>query len=553
MALNDVRFNRNQTGLGQALPGSDHISGFVFYADTYPSGFNASNKIKKIFSLADAVNLGIDADYSDETKATLGNVAITVKGAAGDVDSIFFSGVLLGQVTVPAGAYTDASAEAVAIRAAINANTQYHGFTSAGSTVNVTIVPPTGWGKASNGTNITFTSVAAIGGAGTATATVTQLSLGVGSLYLTFYYKISEFYRINPQGVAYVGVFPVPVSFDGSELTTMQSFANGEIRNFLVHLNAAAAGTAFASSQVTAMQTICTALQTAHKPLSGIFEADFTSATLATLSNLSTLTGKNVSVPIHCEGDFNEAAYSRTAGYSVGDKVTWGAGCYQCLTSCLGIDVWNTVYWARRRDNVKAIVGFSVSGSGNLLGAISLAKVHECVAWPQKFNIVTNTEMDNVGFVTGDLLRNQTDALLSTLNDYHYIFLRKITGLTGSFFNDSWTAIVGTNDYCYIEKNRTMDKCERNVRAAVIPLLASPLYVNADGTLSQQTIAVFENAANIPILQMEIDGELSNHKVTIDPTQNVISSSKLVMSLVNIPVGVARVIEINTGFTTKIQ
>ena len=553
MALNDVRFNRNQTGLGQALPGKDHISGFVFYSNTYPSGFNVNNKIKKILSLTDAENLGIDSDYSDETKAGSGNVSITLKGAAGDVDSVFFAGVLLGQVTVPATPYADATAEAVAIRAAINANTQYHGFTSAGSTGNVTVVPPTGYGKAANGSNITFTSVAAIGGAGTATATVTQLSAGVGSLFLSLHNKISEYYRIQPQGVAYVGVFPVPATFDGSELTTLQNYAAGEIREALVVLNAAAAGTAFASSQVTALQTICTALQTAHKPLSVVFEADFTGATISALSDLSTLTAKNVSVAIHCEGDYNEAAYSRTAGYSVGDKVTWGNGCYQCLTSCLGIDPWNTVYWARRQDNLKAIVGWSCAGSGNLLGAISLSKVNECVAWVQKYNIVTGLGFDNVGFVTGDLLRNQTDALLSTLNDQHYIFLRKITGLTGSYFNDSWTAITSTNDYCYIEKNRTMDKCERNVRAAVIPLLASPLYVNADGTLSQATIAVFENAANQPVEQMEIDGELSNHKVTIDPTQNVITSSKLVMSLVDIPVGVARNIEINTGFTTKIS
>ena len=51
---------------------------------------------------------------------------------------------------------------------------------------------------------------------------------------------------------------------------------------------------------------------------------------------------------------------------------------------------------------------------------------------------------------------------------------------------------------------------------------------------------------------MEIAGEVSAWKVLIDPTQNVLSTSKLTLTIQNVPVGVARNIEINSGFTTKI-
>jgi Protein of unknown function (DUF2586) len=549
MALPNVTFYRNSTGLGQTLPGKDYISGFVFYSNYYPSGFNVNNKIKKIFSLSDAENLGIDTDYSDEVKATGGNVAITVKGAAGDIDSVFFAGVLLGQVTVPATPYSDASAEATAIRAAINSNTQYHGFTSAGSTSNVTIVPPTGFGKASLGAaKITFTSLTALGAAGTATATVTDLTTSTGSLYSVWHYHISEYFRLNPNGVAYVGVFPV-TSYAGTEIQTLQDYAAGEIRQCLVVLGSVA----FASGQLTATQVIATALQTAHKPISNIIlDADLSGGTISALSDLSTLTCKNLSVCIACDGDFLESSWSATSGYSIGDKVTWGNGCYQAIQKSLNVPVWNTQYWTRTRENTKALAGFSVSGAGTLLGAISYAAVSDCIAWVEKFNLVTNTGFDNIGFVTGDLYKNQTDSLLSTLNDQHYIFMRKIIGVTGTFFNDSWTAITKTNDYCYIEKNRTMDKAERNVYAAIIPKLASPIYVNSDGTLTSDTIAIWKNLCEIPLESMVIAKELSAMSVTIPSTQNVISTSQIQITLQEVPTGVARNIIIYDGFTTKI-
>ena len=547
--LNNIKFNRGTSGLGQPLTGQDHISGMVFYSSSYPAGFSSGNQIRKIFSLPEAEALGIDTDYSDEVKATGGNVLIATKGAAGDIESIFLDGVLLGSITVPSTPYADVTAEAVALRAAINANTAKHGVTAAGSSGNVALTPPLGMAKAIVGAGkVAFTSVAAIGGAGTGVATLTQFSGGTGSLFAVWHYHISEFFRMQPNGVLYVGVFPVP-TYAGTEITTLQTFANGEIRQASVYLN----GTAFASGQVSATQAICTALQTAKRPLSVVFHADFTSATLATLSDLSTLSSKNVSVVIGSEGKMLMPNYLATTGYSVGDKVIWAGGCYTCNKAGTGNPCWDTSYWTKTIDNYRTQCGYSISTLGATLGAISFSKVHESIAWVSKFNFSDGINLDDIGFVTGDLYSAQTDSLLNSVNDYHYIFLRKFTGVVGSFINDTFTCAANTNDYCYIEKNRTMDKCERNVYAYIIPLLNSPLYVNADGTLSDTTIAVFENAANAPIIQMEIDGELSNHKVTIDPTQNVISSNKLVLSIVDIPVGVARNIEINTGFTTKIS
>ena len=48
MALNKITVNIETLGLGRALAGEDHVSGIVFYTDSLPSGFGASDRIKRI-------------------------------------------------------------------------------------------------------------------------------------------------------------------------------------------------------------------------------------------------------------------------------------------------------------------------------------------------------------------------------------------------------------------------------------------------------------------------------------------------------------------------
>ena len=46
--------------------------------------------------------------------------------------------------------------------------------------------------------------------------------------------------------------------------------------------------------------------------------------------------------------------------------------------------------------------------------------------------------------------------------------------------------------------------------------------------------------------------EVSAFEVLIDPNQNVLSTSKLVISLRIVPIGVAKTIEVNLSYTVKI-
>jgi hypothetical protein len=198
--------------------------------------------------------------------------------------------------------------------------------------------------------------------------------------------------------------------------------------------------------------------------------------------------------------------------------------------------------------------GKSISALGACLGTIALAKVSESIAWVEKFNMSNGTELEVLAFSNGTKFSNSavTDGLLEALNDKRFIFLKKHVGLSGSYWNDSHTAVVPTSDYAYIENNRTIDKAIRNLRAAYLPKLNSPITLNADGTMSDNTITMLENIGDAALDQMLRDFELSARRVQISPTQDVLATSKLVIGVDLVVNGVARFIEIPIGFKPSI-
>ncbi len=508
MALNDVTFDLGEGGLGRPLPGFDHISAMLFYTGTLPSGFSANKRIVKIFSVEEAENLGVLDDYSDETKAT-GKYTVTGIGADGDTLNIALSdytgSIDLGTYTKVVGD-ADVTAVAAAIVLIINLGTAVHGFTAVSALGVITITARPGLGIYLNtGTPIAVTIV------GTMTGTIVQFGAGgtvagVASLQATYHYHISEYFRIQPQGVLYLCFYAVPATYDFSDLTTIQQFANGEIRKAMVFCD----GTTYTSGKVTAAQTICTALAANHMPLSTVLVTfNFAAATLSALTNLAGLASKNVSVVISQDGDG------------------------------LGAQLYRTV-------------GKSITNIGALLGCASLAKVNEDVAWIQKFNISDGTENNVAAFANGVLFSACSVSLLTILDSYRYIFSIKKVGYEGTFWNDSHTCTLQSSDYAYIENNQTIDKAIRTLYANYLPDLNSPLVVNANGTLKDTTVAYFKNSGDASLDQMVRDGEISAKSINVDPVQNVLTTSQLVISAVLVPVGVARNIVVKIGYSLSI-
>lgn len=508
MALSDIIFQQGTGGLGRPLAGQDYYSGLIFYSSALPAGFTTSNRIKKFTSPQDAINAGISYSYSDETKAA-GSYLVTAAGTNGDVITIsvkepYGSVIVLGSYTKVSGA-TTVNQVATAIAAAINAGTQTHGYTSSATTATVTITARPGLGIFLNsGTPIVVT----LSSGATLAGTLTQFSGGVASRNAVYFYHISEFFRIQPKGILYVGIFTVPGTYNFAEISSMQSFATGTLRQWAVWKDAAA----FATADLTAMHIANTALDAGHAPLVGLYGADLSGTSdISTLTDLSVLTANTASAVISQDG------------------------------GALGALLYLTF-------------GKSITTVGAALGAVALAAVNEDIGWLAKFNISNGTECETLAFANGVLLSDPSvnTNLLTLLDNYRYIFLLKYVGYAGSYFCHANSAIAISSDYAFIEDNRTIQKAKRGIYTALLPVLNGPLLLNADGTMANSTVAYLTTLAEAPLQQMVRASEISAPGVTIDPSQNVLSTGQVVVNVQIVPDGVAREIIVPIGYTQSL-
>lgn len=318
------------------------------------------------------------------------------------------------------------------------------------------------------------------------------------------HYHIKEFFNMQPQGQLYVGLFDSS-SIDYSKIKDVQIFASGEIRQIGVFDT-----TALATGTINSLNTAVNELEVDHMDCHVIYAGDISAITdLSTLPDMAALTNNDVSVIIGQDGEGAGAALATTTGKSV---------------TCLGA----------------------------VLGTVSLSSVHENIGHVARFNVLKGTEFEVPAIANGAKVNTLATSLLSALQDKGYIFLRKHLGRSGTFFNDSPTCISASSDFSNIESNRVIDKAKRNIRFFLLDLLHSALTVNSDGQLSEATIADFKNEAIRGLESMERDQEISAFSVTIDPSQNVLSTSKIILSVLIVPRGIARQIEVNIGYTLSI-
>lgn len=325
------------------------------------------------------------------------------------------------------------------------------------------------------------------------------------------WYHVSEYFRGNPDGELWIGYFAVPGgSYTFAEISTMLIFAGGEIRQLGVYAN----GLTYASTQITTIQAIIDALDDSYKQVSILYASNMAAITAVTgwaaIASARALTAAKVTPVICQDGGGAGAALYVSKAYSI---------------TCLGL----------------------------LLGNISKSGVEQSVGNPQNFNISNGVEMEIPALANGDLNTALTLTALGDLKDKGYAIARKYTpDISGTYFERVPTSIVATSDYAWIENNRTIDKAIRAARTALIPQLQATIYVKSDGTLRDDTIGYFHDLCQTPLTQMEADGELSGSEVLIDPTQDVLGTSNLTVTLKLLPVGIAEFITVNIGFTTKL-
>lgn len=490
--LNDITFLKGQGGSGRVANGSDFISGLMFFNNTrpllFPDNFSTGG-VHQVFSLNDAVALGITNNYSDETKST-STVQVTNAGADGDtieIDVLEWVGGLAGKGNVKLGVYKKITADntptlvAVGIAAAINAGTSTHGYTATSSTDTVTITARPGMGVYLN-TGSPYTKVIV----GTIAATIVQNVVpGVYSKLAVYYYHIKRFFAAKADAFCYVGIFNTANSETFTDIANMMN-ASGDS---MVQMGIWDDTEVFETAALTAIQTQLDALEAVNSYLSSVvYAADIKAISGTALADLA-------------GGSYNLANLTARKVTALIDNDGGGAG----------LDLFYQV-------------GKTISSLGCAIGSIAEAAISEDIG-NSRFNADDGVEFDTLMFGDGTFYKTVAQSQLDQLNNNRFLFLSKIKNQGGlSVYSDDHTSIAYTSDYAYIHDNRIIDRVIKDSFSVLVPTLKARLKLKADGTMTAQTIASLIATVGNVISPLIASGDLAGDPDNFDASKFVLIS-----------------------------
>lgn len=185
---------------------------------------------------------------------------------------------------------------------------------------------------------------------------------------------------------------------------------------------------------------------------------------------------------------------------------------------------------------------------GVLAGRIASKPVHRNVGR------VADGALKGEAFYLGGKRIEEKQSAVTALYEKRYIAIRRYVGRTGYFFADDNLATALTDDYAQIANRRVIDKAYRIAYNTLLDKMLDEIELNEDGTMQAPILKSWESELEAEINKaMTANSELSSSdgsgcKVFIDPKQNVVSTSKIAISLKVRPHGYARYLDVNLGF-----
>lgn len=203
-----------------------------------------------------------------------------------------------------------------------------------------------------------------------------------------------------------------------------------------------------------------------------------------------------------------------------------------------------------RTDNrVAVFIGDSESGvrqgTGILLGRLASDPVQR-----NPGRVKSGALPINAGYIGTNTVEDETNNI-ATIHNKGYITLRRHVGKAGYFFTDDPTATAETDDYSQISLGRVLDKAIFLAYTVYVEELLDEVLLDPDtGQISRgQAKYLQEIGRNAIDNAMTANNEISGVTVEVDPAQNVLSTGKICVKLRIVPVGYAREIEIELGFS----
>lgn len=143
-----------------------------------------------------------------------------------------------------------------------------------------------------------------------------------------------------------------------------------------------------------------------------------------------------------------------------------------------------------------------------------------------------------------------TRGVVNALDTKGWIVMTPYPQRSGVYWGNDHTCTSTDDDFSSIVNRRVVDKAMLIAYNTYVTEIMDEVRVDDDGYLEPAVVKYFEGKITNAINNgMTANGEVSSVKAYVDPKQNILSTSRLVVSLEIIPVGYAKTISVNLGFS----
>lgn len=212
-------------------------------------------------------------------------------------------------------------------------------------------------------------------------------------------------------------------------------------------------------------------------------------------------------------------------------------------------------------NRVCVVIGDTTSGSKGAAMGLLAARIASA-AVQRNIGRVADGAIAATEMYLGDKPVEEVMDAITTIYDKGYITPRTYVGKSGYFWTDDKLATEPTDDYAHLTHRRVVDKAYRIAYDTLLNYMLDEIMVNTDGTMQQAVLKSWQSAVESAIdNQMTAQGELSADLTAgesgcscyIDPSQNVLATSTVNITLKVRPYGYARYIVVELGFLVEAQ
>lgn len=212
-------------------------------------------------------------------------------------------------------------------------------------------------------------------------------------------------------------------------------------------------------------------------------------------------------------------------------------------------------------NRVCVVIGDTTAGSEGAAMGLLAARIAS-VSVQRNIGRVADGAIAATEMYLGDKPVEEVMDAITTIYDKGYITPRTYVGKSGYFWTDDKLATEPTDDYAHLTHRRVVDKAYRIAYDTLLNYMLDEIMVNTDGTMQQAVLKSWQSAVESAIdNQMTAQGELSADLTAgesgcscyIDPSQNVLATSTVNITLKVRPYGYARYIVVELGFLVEAQ